>query len=77
MDKFFNAFGFGVAVLLASTLATQSRDSVVESTLVPTPSVVVTDPIAAQGNAAVRQIEEDARTAARMARPTAMEVAER
>lgn len=77
MDKFFNAFGFGLAIMLASTLATQSRESVVESTLVPAAAVVVADPIAAQGNAAVRQIEEDARTAAREARPTAMEVAER
>ena len=81
MDKFFNAFGFGLAIMLASTLATQSRESTVESTvestLVPAAAVVVADPIAAQGNAAVRQIEEDARTAAREARPTAMEVAER
>ena len=72
MDKFFNAFGFGVAVLLASTLATQSRDSIVESTLVPTQSVVVADPIAAQGNAAVRDIETDARIAARVSRPSTL-----
>ncbi|HZP11831.1 MAG TPA: hypothetical protein VFB36_05370 [Nevskiaceae bacterium] len=83
MDKFFNAFGFGLAVLLASTLTTQSRNPAVESTLVPTPAVVVADPIAAQGNAAVREIEKDARDAARAAKAAALpelvslEIAER
>ena len=77
MDKFFNAFGLGLAVLLGSTLASQSRNSAVEPSLVPVAAVAVADPIAAQGNAAVRAIEEDARVAARMARPTALEIAER
>jgi len=77
MDKFFNAFGFGLAVLLAWSIAVQSPASRTQSKSVPETARVVTDPIAAQGNAAVRAIQEDARNAARMARPTALEVAER
>ena len=69
MDKFFNAFGFGLAVLLASTLAVHSPASRTESQWVPTASTPVADPIAAQGNAAVREIEADARIAAQSAQP--------
>jgi len=83
MDKLLNAFGLGLAALLASTLAIQSPVTSSESRLVPADAVAVADPIAAQGNAAVREIEQDARNAARAAEAAALpewlslEVAER
>lgn len=69
MDKFFNAFGFGLAALLASSLALHAPTSRTEAQWVPPESTQVADPIAAQGNAAVREIEEDARNAAQSAQP--------
>jgi hypothetical protein len=69
MDKFFNAFGLGLAALLAASLASQPRTPAPGP--VPASQEVVVDPIAAQGNAAVLAIEQDARDAARSARPLA------
>jgi hypothetical protein len=73
MDKFLNTFGLGLAVALASTLAIQAPSRLDESQWVPPAAAAVMDPIAAQGNAAVRAIEEDVRDAARNAQPAALQ----
>jgi hypothetical protein len=72
MDKFLNTFGLGLAVVLASTLAVQAPSRIKESQWVPPAAAEVADPIAAQGNAAVRAIEEDARLGARAAKAAAL-----